>query len=93
MGGAQPTIVAPPHPSMTRESRRPNFRDSLSVQPGRLGPPEAQFVHPVMHSAGKSCAPGVHLAEISTPTILNAIPLSWSYSVGDTGLEPMTSTV
>ena len=33
MGGAQPTIVAPPHPSMTRESRRPNFRDSLSGQP------------------------------------------------------------
>jgi hypothetical protein len=38
--------------------RRPVLPLAAPVQPGRLGPPEAQSVHLVMHSAGKSCAPG-----------------------------------
>lgn len=35
----------------------------------------------------------VHLAEISAPTMVDELPLSWAFVVGDTGLEPMTSTV
>ena len=34
-----------------------------------------------------------HLAGSQLHSIVNAIPLSWTYVVGDTGLEPMTSTV
>ena len=35
----------------------------------------------------------VHLGGSQLQSIVNAIPLSWTYVVGDTGLEPMTSTV
>jgi len=55
MGSAQPTNVAPPHPSMTRESRRPNFRDSLSG----LSRPIGWLMGGLNHQIEHHLAPGV----------------------------------